>query len=96
MSLAGQGARGDVYKRQVLGLGQGWSKDEHDAMGVAMGDRAARADEFLEVMKRAWTDDVVEFDGDFFQIPASVIDLKPVQKPHPPIYICLLYTSRCV
>jgi len=56
-------------------------------MGVAMGDRAARADEFLEVMKRAWTDDVVEFDGDFFQIPASVIDLKPVQKPHPPIYM---------
>jgi probable F420-dependent oxidoreductase len=89
LTLARRAATIDVLSggRLVLGLGQGWSKDEHDAMGVAMGDRAARADEFLEVMKRAWTDDVVEFDGDFFQIPASVIDLKPVQKPHPPIYM---------
>ncbi len=73
--------------RLDVGLGQGWSKDEHDAMGVAMSDRAARADEFLELVKRAWTEDVVEFQGDFFQVPPSYIGLKPVQKPHPPIYL---------
>ena len=73
--------------RLILGLGQGWSKDEHDAMGVAMSDRAGRADEFLEVMRRAWTDDIVEFHGQFFDVPASRIDLKPIQKPGVPIYL---------
>lgn len=73
--------------RLDVGLGQGWSKDEHDAMGVTMSDRAPRADEFLELVKKAWTEDVVEFHGDFFQVPPSYIGLKPAQKPHPPIYL---------
>ena len=73
--------------RLNVGLGQGWSKDEHDAVGVAMGDRARRADEFVDVMKKVWTDKIVEFRGKFFQIPACQMDLKPIQKPHPPIYL---------
>jgi probable F420-dependent oxidoreductase len=73
--------------RLDVGLGQGWSKDEHDAMGVAMGDRARRADEFLDLIKKAWTEKVVEFQGRFFRVPPSYIDLKPIQKPHPPIYL---------
>jgi len=73
--------------RLDVGLGQGWSKDEHDAMGVAMKDRARRADEFLDVIKKAWTEKVVEYQGEFFQIPPSYIDLKPIQKPHPPVYL---------
>jgi probable F420-dependent oxidoreductase len=73
--------------RLDIGLGQGWSKDEHDAMGVAMEDRARRADEFIDVIKKAWTENVVEYHGEFFQIPPCYIDLKPIQKPHPPIYL---------
>ena len=38
-------------------------------------------------MKRAWSDDVVEFHGTFFDVPPSRIDLKPVQKPGPPVYL---------
>jgi probable F420-dependent oxidoreductase len=89
LTLARRAATIDVLSggRLVLGLGQGWSKDEHDAMGVALSVRAARADEFLEVMRRAWVDEVVEFDGEFFHVPASVVDLKPLQRPHPPIYL---------
>ena len=73
--------------RLKLGMGQGWSKDEHDATGVSMGDRAGRADEVIEVLKAIWTTDPVEYHGQFFQIPRSHIDPKPVQKPHPPIYL---------
>jgi probable F420-dependent oxidoreductase len=73
--------------RLDVGLGQGWSKDEHDAMGVAMKDRARRADEFIDLLKAAWTEKVVTFQGEFFQLPPSHIDLKPIQKPHPPIYL---------
>jgi hypothetical protein len=50
-------------------------------------NRAQRADEFIQVMKKIWTDDIVEFKGKFYDIPASKIDPKPIQKPHIPIYL---------
>ena len=70
--------------RLIVGFGQGWSKDEFDAVGGSMTSRAGMADEFLQALKAVWTDNPVEFKGDHFQIPASYIDIKPVQKPHPP------------
>ena len=73
--------------RLKVGLGVGWSKDELDATGVAPKDRAARADEFLEVLKTIWTTDSAEYHGRFFHLPKSSVSPKPVQKPHPPIYI---------
>ncbi len=73
--------------RLRVGLGQGWSKDEHDAAGVSMKDRAARGDEVIQVLKAMWGADPVEFQGKFFQVPKSIVQLKPVQKPHPPIYL---------
>ena len=73
--------------RLRLGFGQGWSKDEFDAAGVSMKQRGRRADEFLSVLKAIWTTDPVEFQGEFYQVPKSIILPKPVQKPHPPIYL---------
>ena len=73
--------------RLRVGLGLGWSKDEMDATGADMKQRGARADEFLQVLKAIWTTNPVEFHGKFFQIPKSYIYPKPVQKPHPPIYL---------
>ena len=73
--------------RVRLGLGVGWSKDEFDAVGSSLGERGARADEFLDVLHAIWTTDPVEFHGRFYRIPRSVIGLKPVQKPHPPVYL---------
>lgn len=73
--------------RAIVGLGLGWSKDEYDVSGVPYTHRGERADEFLQVLKRIWTDDVAEFKGKFYNIPASKIGPKPVQKPHPPIIL---------
>jgi probable F420-dependent oxidoreductase len=73
--------------RVRLGLGLGWSKDEHDALGAEMRHRGARADEFLQVLKVIWTTDPAIFQGRFYTLPASHIYPKPVQKPHPPIYM---------
>ncbi len=73
--------------RLRVGLGQGWSKDEHVATGASMKTRGARADEFIGVLKAIWTTDPVEFHGEFFQIPRSIIQPKPYQQPHPPIYL---------
>lgn len=73
--------------RLRVGLGLGWAKDEFDALGASMRERGRRADEFLGVLKAIWTTDPVEFHGTYYHVPRSIIGLKPVQKPHPPIYL---------
>lgn len=73
--------------RLCVGLGLGWNKDEMDATGADITKRGALADEFLPLLKAIWTTNPVEFHGKFFNVPKSYIDLKPVQKPHPPIYL---------
>jgi probable F420-dependent oxidoreductase len=73
--------------RAIAGLGIGWSKDEYEVAGIPYKDRGARADEYLQILKKIWTDDVVEFKGRFYNIPASKIGPKPIQKLHPPILI---------
>jgi probable F420-dependent oxidoreductase len=73
--------------RVIAGLGIGWSKDEYEVSGIPYKYRGQRANEFLQLLKRIWTDEVVEFKGQFYSIPASKIGPKPVQKPHPPILL---------
>ena len=73
--------------RAIAGFGQGWSEDEHEATGGSLKHRGARADEFLQVLHTIWKDDPSEFHGKFFELPKSHIQPKPVQKPHPPVYL---------
>jgi alkanesulfonate monooxygenase SsuD/methylene tetrahydromethanopterin reductase-like flavin-dependent oxidoreductase (luciferase family) len=73
--------------RAICGLGIGWSKDEYQASNIPFKDKGKRADEFLQALKRIWMDEVVEFKGKFYNIPASKIGSKPIQKPHIPIYM---------
>jgi probable F420-dependent oxidoreductase len=69
--------------RVIAGLGLGWSKDEYQASNIPYANRGERAEEFLQVLKKIWSDDVVEFKGKYYNIPASKINPKPVQKPIP-------------
>ncbi len=73
--------------RLDVGFGVGWSADEFEAVGVPMRGRGRRAEEALQVLESIWRDNPVEFEGRYFQVPESFIDLKPVQKPRPPIYM---------
>ena len=73
--------------RIIAGLGIGWLKDEYQVSNVPYENKGARADEFIEALKKIWTDDVVEFNGKYYNIPASKIGPKPIQKPHIPIYL---------
>src|ERR687888_296951 len=73
--------------RSIAGFGIGWSKDEYQVSNVPYENKGARADEFIQALKRIWTDDIVEFKGKYYNIPASKIGPKPVQKPHIPIYL---------
>jgi probable F420-dependent oxidoreductase len=73
--------------RLDIGFGVGWSPDEFEAVGVPMGGRGRRAEEALQVIEAIWRDNPVEFEGRYFRVPESYFDLKPVQKPRPPIYM---------
>ncbi len=73
--------------RLRVGLGLGWSEDKFEAVGASLAARGRRADEFLRVLKAAWSDDPVEFSGEFYRVPRSIIGAKPVQRPGPPIYL---------
>ncbi|MGH7826067.1 MAG: LLM class flavin-dependent oxidoreductase, partial [Candidatus Binatia bacterium] len=56
-------------------------------------DRGKRADESIGMLKKIWTSDPVEFQGKHYRIPKSFIGPKPVQKPHPPIYMAAFTPS---
>lgn len=73
--------------RLDVGFGLGWSSDEYAAAGVPWKSRAARLEEILDVLEGVWAADPVAYEGRFFAVPASRIQPKPVQRPHPPIYL---------
>jgi probable F420-dependent oxidoreductase len=79
----------DIFSegRAICGAGIGWSKDEYQASNTPFSDRGKRADEFVQVLKRIWEEDIVEFHGQFYNIPASKIGPKPIQKPSIPIHL---------
>src|SRR4051812_45123048 len=54
--------------RLEAGLGLGWSPDEFAAAGTPMERRGARADEFIACMRAIWSDDPVDFDGEFYRV----------------------------
>ena len=73
--------------RVIAGCGIGWSKDEYDVSNIPFKDRGKRAEEYIRILKKIWTEDIVEFRGQFYDIPSSKIDPKPIQEPHIPIYL---------
>ncbi len=73
--------------RLDLGLGLGWAKQEYAATGAPFERRGARAEEFLAALKAIWTQDPVDFHGEFHQVTRAHIDPKPVQIPHPPVLL---------
>jgi probable F420-dependent oxidoreductase len=79
--------------RLTIAFGQGWCPEEFEACGVEMRQRGPKADEFLQVLHTIWKEDPVEFRGKYFSIPKSTIQPKPVQKPHPPIFLAAFAPS---
>jgi len=73
--------------RLDVGLGAGWSPHEFDAVGVTSARRGARAEDYLRCLHAIWTDEIVDYRGDFYRVPRSRVDPKPLQRPHPPILL---------
>ena len=73
--------------RLDLGLGLGWSDEEYAASGTTKHRVGQRSEEFIGVLRALWTDEIVEHDGEFYQVPRTRAEPKPVQRPHPPILL---------
>jgi len=71
-----------------LGVGVGGEfEKEFKACGVPVNERGARTNEALTLMKRLWREDDVTFEGQFSSVHGVTLDPKPVQIPHPPIWV---------
>ena len=68
-----------------FGVGIGWLREEFAALGVPWARRGPRTEEYLEVMRRLWIDDVSSFEGEFYSLPTCRQSPKPIQTPYPPI-----------
>ena len=74
--------------RFILGAGVGWMEEEFKALGLdTFAQRGAVTDEYIQLFKELWTKDNPEFQGEHYQLSDSGFQPKPVQKPHPPIWI---------
>jgi probable F420-dependent oxidoreductase len=73
--------------RLDAGLGLGWAEEEFVAAGVDFARRGARTEEFIACLKAIWTEPVVEFEGEFYRVPAAQVEPKPLQQPHPPLLL---------
>jgi alkanesulfonate monooxygenase SsuD/methylene tetrahydromethanopterin reductase-like flavin-dependent oxidoreductase (luciferase family) len=74
------------HGRVLPGFARGVPR-EYRVYDVPMSQSRARFDEALEIIKKAWTEDVFSFEGKFWKYKDISIWPRPVQRPHPPLYI---------
>ena len=74
--------------RVILGVGVGWMEEEFRALGLTtFQDRGAVTDEYIQILRELWTKELPRYQGRFYSFEEVRFYPKPVQKPHPPIWI---------
>ncbi len=74
--------------RLILGCGVGWMREEFELLGSPpYEERGAVGDEYLRAFKELWTSDAPTFEGRYVSFSDLGFTPKPVQKPHPPIWV---------
>jgi len=73
--------------RFIFGIGFGWNAEEVEDHGVAYAERRDAVRERMLAMRRLWTEDEATFEGKFVNFEQAWAWPKPVQRPHPPIWI---------
>jgi alkanesulfonate monooxygenase SsuD/methylene tetrahydromethanopterin reductase-like flavin-dependent oxidoreductase (luciferase family) len=89
LDIAEQIATIDVMSggKVIFGMALGYREVEYLAFGTTQKARVRRFEENLAAIKRLWTEDVVDMVGSHFTLKGASVPTKPVQKPHPPIWI---------
>lgn len=73
--------------RVIFAVGSGWLAEEFAVLQTPFSERGARTDEYIALCKACWTEDTVRFAGRFYRTDAFRCAPKPVQQPHPPVWI---------
>jgi probable F420-dependent oxidoreductase len=73
--------------RISLGVGLGWWPLEYQVHGSDFRQRGARMEEALRILRLVWTEEDTSFDGRFWSFPELTVHPRPVQRPHPPLWV---------
>ena len=74
--------------RTILGCGAGWMPEEFEAVGAEpFAERGKVTDEYIDIYRELWTKEAPEFDGQYRKFSDIYFSPKPVQDPHPPIWV---------
>ena len=74
--------------RLEFGIGAAWAEVEHTMYGIeGLDHRVGRLSESLQIIKSLFTEDRTNFDGRYYQLKDAIANPKPIQKPHPPIWL---------
>ena len=73
--------------RVLCGVGRGSNPEHYSGLSVDVDEARPRFLEGLEVVKASWADENVSHKGQYYDIQDLAVEPKPIQKPHPPIYI---------
>ncbi len=73
--------------RVTLGVGMGWWPLEYEVHGSVFGQRGARMEEALTILRLVWENEDTAFAGRFHSFPELTVHPRPVQRPHPPLWV---------
>jgi alkanesulfonate monooxygenase SsuD/methylene tetrahydromethanopterin reductase-like flavin-dependent oxidoreductase (luciferase family) len=80
--------------RLNLGTGSGYLKHEFEGFGIDPEEKRARFDEGLEILLKAWTGERFSYEGTFHRVRQVQLNVLPLQKPRPPVWIATLRADR--
>lgn len=89
IKVAEQAAVLDIMSNGRVDLGTGRSTTSQELDGFSVNYERTRAEvrEALDIIVKAWTDDILEYNGKLIQVPPRRVVPKPIQKPHPPMWM---------
>jgi probable F420-dependent oxidoreductase len=72
--------------RFIFGIGVGWDEEEFRNLGLPFAERGRMSDEYLGIIKAAWSSDRPSFAGRYLSVAGATFSPRPLQRPHPPIW----------
>jgi alkanesulfonate monooxygenase SsuD/methylene tetrahydromethanopterin reductase-like flavin-dependent oxidoreductase (luciferase family) len=80
--------------RLDAGFGRAFIPKEFDVFGVNMDESRARFEEGIDIVTRLWTEERVSYDGEFHKFHDVRLMPRPIQKPHPPIWVAAVMSTE--
>jgi probable F420-dependent oxidoreductase len=73
--------------RFIFGVGVGWDEAEFEDLRLPFRERGRLSDDYIRAIKAAWANDVPEYKGSHVSFSGATFSPRPVQRPHPPIWV---------